>query len=97
MVIDLDANVVIPGHWHNGWSAVGIIDGTVEIAGVAGTSGSLMVFEPLARRSLKAGPKGSTVVLFFDSGQAAFPHWDVPDDQHALQFNRALRVPAGLP
>jgi hypothetical protein len=92
-LVDFEPGASIPASWHNGWSGVGVIDGAVDIAGIDSTEGAFVLFEPLARHQFKAGPKGASVIMFFDSGRAAFPVWDNPSDPTAVALMKALRVP----
>lgn len=93
-LVEFEPNAVIPPNWRNGWSGVGVIDGAVDVAAIPSTEGAFVLFEPLARHRFKAGPKGATVMMFFDSGRATFPVWDDPLDAAAIAFDRALRVPS---
>jgi hypothetical protein len=92
-LVDFEPNARMPTAWRNGWSAIGVIDGWIDVCGVPSTEGSFFLFEPKARQVLKAGPKGSTVMMFFDSGRTAFPAWDNHTDPAAIAANNALRVP----
>jgi hypothetical protein len=83
----------MPAHMHNGWSGIGVIDGSIEINGVHSTEGAFVLFEPLAKQRLKGGPKGSTIIVYFDSGRAAFPQWENPEDATATELSRVLRIP----
>jgi hypothetical protein len=93
-LMEFEPNAAMPSSWRNGWSGVGVIDGTVDIAGVRSTEGAFVLFEPLARHGFKAGPKGATAIMFFDSGRATFPVWDKPSDAAPIAFDKALRIPS---
>ena len=94
MLVDLEPNASIPVSRHNGWSGVGLIDGTVDATGVNSTEGSFVLFEPLARQHFTAGPKGASMIVYYDSGRAAFPVWDDPSDRRAIEIDRVLQVPS---
>lgn len=94
MLVDLEPGASIPASRHNGWSGVGVIDGTVDVAGVTSTEGSFVLFEPLARHRFKSGPKGASMMIYYDSGRAAFPMWDDPSDRTAMEIDRVLQVPS---
>jgi hypothetical protein len=94
MLVDFEPNAMIPAALHNGWSAVGVIDGSIDVSGIPSTEGALTLFEPLAKQVFKAGPNGSTVMMFFDSGRAAFPVWENPTSATVMAINNALRIPS---
>jgi hypothetical protein len=94
MLVDLEPDASIPASLHNGWSGVGVIDGTVDITGVTSTEGSFVLFEPLARQQFKAGPKGASLIIYYDSGRAAFPVWDNPSDRTAIEIDQVLQIPS---
>jgi hypothetical protein len=93
-LVEFEPDATMPANWRNGWSGAGVIDGMVDVNGMKSTEGSFLLFEPLARQRFTAGPKGSSVIMFFDSGRAAFPVWEKPSDAAAIAFEKALRVPS---
>lgn len=94
MLVDLEPYASIPASRHNGWSGVGVIDGTVEASGVTCTEGSFVLFEPLAQQQFRAGPKGASLIVYYDSGRAAYPVWDNPSDRIAAEIDRVLQLPS---
>jgi hypothetical protein len=94
MLVELEPNAQMPAAWHNGWAGVGVIDGTVEVSGVSSTEGSFLLIEPTARHVYQAGPKGGSLIVFFDSGRAAYPVWDSPSAPQVVEISQALRLPS---
>jgi hypothetical protein len=92
-LIDFDADGSMAANWHNGWSAVSVIDGSIDLSGVQSTEGAFVLFEPMAQHRFKAGPQGASIIVFYDSGQCAYPVWEGLSGDGERDLNRALRIP----
>jgi hypothetical protein len=81
VLTEFNAGATVPKHSHDGWSAIAIIKGSVEVSGTplaAETSALVKSGTPV---SYKIGPSGAQVMQFFDTERAAVRKFEDPIDE----------------
>jgi hypothetical protein len=88
---EFNAGATVPNHSHDGWSAIAVIKGSVEVGGTLMAAETSALLRPGTPVSFTVGASGAQVMQFFDTERAAVRKFEDPADE--LKFaEMAARV-----